>query len=84
VRWLLRDHYPVAALVRDLRLPLLVIAGEADRIVPPQFSQDVFEAAPGPKRLVMIPDADHNDEALVEGPAVIDAVEELLAPGRKG
>jgi hypothetical protein len=84
VRWLLRDHYPVAALVRDLRLPLLIIAGDDDHIVPPHFSQDVFDAAPGPKRLVMIPEADHNDEALAEGPAVIDAIEELLAPEPRG
>jgi fermentation-respiration switch protein FrsA (DUF1100 family) len=83
VRWLLRDHYPVAALVRNLRLPLLVIAGDEDHIVPSHFSQAVFEAAPGPKRLVMIPEADHNDEALAEGPAVIDAIAALLAPGER-
>jgi hypothetical protein len=32
----------------------------------------------------MIPEADHNDEALAEGPAVIDAIEELLAPEPRG
>ncbi len=83
VRWLLRDHYPVATLVRGLRLPLLVIAGDDDRVVPARFSEDVFESAPGPKRLVTVPGADHNDEALADGPAVIDAIEQLLAPGKR-
>jgi hypothetical protein len=80
VRWFLRDRYPVVEIVRQLHLPLLVIAGEEDSIVPPQFSEQVFDAAPGPKRLVLIPGADHNDEALLHGRTLVDAIEDLLAP----
>jgi fermentation-respiration switch protein FrsA (DUF1100 family) len=84
VRWLLRDRSPVVEIVRQLRLPLLVIAGDADSIVPLQFSEQVFDAAPGPKRLVVIHEADHNDEALLHGRALVDAIEDLLAPKAEG
>jgi hypothetical protein len=40
----------------------------------------VFEAAPGRKRLVMIRGADHNDDALLDGPELVDAIDEMLAP----
>ena len=39
--------------------PLLFIHGEADRIVPPEMSKILFEAAREPKTLWMIPGADH-------------------------
>lgn len=80
VRWLLRDRYPVLDLVRQLHLPILVIAGDADDIVPSSFSESVYDAAPGPKRLVMIEGAGHNDEALLDGPKLVDAIADLLAP----
>jgi fermentation-respiration switch protein FrsA (DUF1100 family) len=79
VRWLLRDRYPVAEIVRQVQAPLLVVAGEDDRIVPPGSSEVVYEAAAGPKRIRLIPGADHNDEALADGPALLTAVDEFLA-----
>jgi fermentation-respiration switch protein FrsA (DUF1100 family) len=53
-------------------------AGDPDRIVPFEDTQKLFVAAREPKRLVVIPDADHNDEALCEGPALIRAIVDLL------
>jgi len=79
VRWLLRDRYPVAEIVAQVKVPLLVVAGEDDRIVPPSASEAVFEAAAGPKRLHVVPGADHNDEALADGPELLAAVDEFLA-----
>lgn len=78
VRWLLRDRYPSIDRIRDIKSPLLVIAGEADRIVPVFDSQDLFDAAPEPKRLIVYPGLDHNDQALFEGPDLIQAVAQFL------
>ncbi|MSP93609.1 MAG: alpha/beta hydrolase [Myxococcales bacterium] len=52
-------------------VPLLVIAGERDQIVPSEQSRQVYEAAPGPKAWVAVPDADHNDLALAAGDAIL-------------
>jgi fermentation-respiration switch protein FrsA (DUF1100 family) len=78
VRWLLRDRYPSIDRISRITSPLLIVAGDADRIVPLGDTQELFEAAPQPKRLVVIPGADHNDEELCEGPALVRAVMEHL------
>jgi fermentation-respiration switch protein FrsA (DUF1100 family) len=78
VRWLLEDRYPSVERIGAIRCPILFIAGDADRIVPLDDTQALFDAAPMPKRLVVIDGADHNDEALAVGPRVIRAVVEWL------
>jgi fermentation-respiration switch protein FrsA (DUF1100 family) len=49
---------PVAA-AAVLHKPLLAIIGGADTIVPPAEGMAIFQAAPGPKKLLMIPSAGH-------------------------
>ena len=57
---------------------MLVIAGDRDTIVPPEQSRQLYDAATGPKTLVIIGGADHNDADLVGGPEVINATLKLL------
>ncbi len=71
---LLADRFDCLDLARALPCPLLVVAGERDRIVPPALSRKLFEAAPEPKRLLIVPGADHNDEELVEGEEVVTQI----------
>ena len=79
VRWLLRDRYPGLERIAQVACPLLVIAGDRDSIVPVEQSRQLYDAASSPKRLVVIGGADHNDEALVGGPVVIQATIEIVA-----
>ena len=58
---------------------MLVIAGTGDRLVPVGMSQQLYEAAPGPKQLVLVPGADHGDERLLAGTEVLDALRGFLA-----
>jgi fermentation-respiration switch protein FrsA (DUF1100 family) len=78
VRWLLRDRYPSIDRIDRLQSPVLVIAGNADRIVPLDDTLALFDTAREPKRLVVIEGADHNDEALAFGPEVVRAIVEFL------
>ena len=71
VRLLLRDAFATVDKVAQVRAPLLVIAGDADTIVPIEQSRRVHDAAPGPKAFVVIKGADHNDAALTAGPIVV-------------
>ena len=80
--WLLRDRYDAAAIMPRLRSPLLIIAGDDDHIVPLEDSERLFALAREPKRLLILPGADHNDDALTEGPRVIQAVAEWLSGPR--
>jgi fermentation-respiration switch protein FrsA (DUF1100 family) len=77
---LLRDRFDAIDQIRRVRVPLLVIAGDQDRIVPTEHSRRLYEAAPGPKTMFVMPGADHNDAELAEGDEMIDAVTMFLAP----
>ncbi len=72
VRLLLRDRFDVLEAVGDLQAPVVVVAGEADTIIPPEQSRAVAEAAGA--ELIMVPSADHNDAALLDGDAVVEAI----------
>lgn len=74
VRWMLWDRLPVRDLISGLDVPLTVIYGESDSLIPPEQSIAVAAAAPSASTLIAVPGADHNDADLVYGPAVIDAV----------
>jgi fermentation-respiration switch protein FrsA (DUF1100 family) len=74
VSLLLADRYDSLGRVGELAAPLLVVAGERDRIVPASHSRRLFDAAPQPKRLVLLPGADHNDLDLLAGPGLLAEV----------
>ena len=75
---LLRDRYPSIDTIRTLDVPVLVIAGSQDTIIPIVQSRELFDAAPGPKRFVTIEGADHNDAALAHGRLLIDEITSFL------
>ena len=79
VRLLLRDRYPVAERVAELRVPTTVVYGGRDSIVPPAQSRRVADAAAQLHRRVEVPGADHNDRVLLDGAVLVDAVTELAA-----
>jgi pimeloyl-ACP methyl ester carboxylesterase len=60
-RALVPDAYPSLRLIRALEVPLLVLHGERDDIVPLLHGEELYEAATCPKRLVRFPRAGHND-----------------------
>lgn len=76
VRLLLKDHYPLARRLAGLQVPITVIYGEMDSIVPPSQSRAVA-AATDNAVLVEIPGAGHNDRALLDSPVLIEAIVEL-------
>ena len=74
------DRWPLERQLADeVRVPLLVLVGERDEIVPPRLSRRVHEAAAEPKRLAEIPSAHHNDESLLAGDELLAEVEAFLA-----
>jgi len=49
----LRDACPLQA-VKTLKMPVLFFHGEKDRLVPVSMAQQLFDACPGPKKLVLV------------------------------
>jgi fermentation-respiration switch protein FrsA (DUF1100 family) len=46
---------------KKVRCPAIVIHGDADDIVPPELTDKLYRSLTGPKELVVVPGAHHND-----------------------
>jgi fermentation-respiration switch protein FrsA (DUF1100 family) len=73
------DRWPLERQLADeVRVPVLVLVGSRDEIVPPELSRRVYDAAAEPKRLAEIAAAHHNDESLLAGDELLDEVTAFL------
>jgi hypothetical protein len=61
VRWLVRDRFDNLSRIAGLRVPLLLVHGERDDLIPVALGRTLFAAAAGPKRALWVPDGGHND-----------------------
>ncbi len=61
VRQLVKDRYDSQRHIPQLRLPLLILHGAADTVVPVRMGRRLFVLAKEPKQLVVLPGAEHND-----------------------
>jgi hypothetical protein len=61
VKLFLRDRYDSVAHLAQFGRPVLVAVAERDTIVPARFGSALFDALAPPKRLAVIPGAEHND-----------------------
>ena len=83
VRALLRDRFPVVEHLATSDVPVTVIYGDRDSVVPTVLSARVADHAPSLAERVVIPGADHNDPVMF-GPPVADAVARLAEAGLTG
>ncbi len=65
--------------VKSIKMPVLFIHGMKDRVVPVIMSQKLFAAAPKPKKLLLIPNAGHNDLTQVESDRYLTTLQEFFA-----
>jgi pimeloyl-ACP methyl ester carboxylesterase len=76
VRLLLSDRFRVADTLAGSDVPVTVIYGDRDSVVPTELSAAVADRAASLVERVVVPGADHNDEVMF-GPLVVDAVVRL-------
>jgi len=76
VRTLLQDRFPVVEHLADGGVPVTVVYGDRDSVVPPELSAEVAARAPSLSERVVLPRADHNDPVMFGAP-VAAAVERL-------
>jgi hypothetical protein len=73
------DAYPSLERIRSLRAPLLVFHGDRDDIVPLMYGQELYDAAPEPKRMHVLPGVGHNDLVTAAGAEWAAAIAEWAA-----
>jgi uncharacterized protein len=77
-------HRPIERIGELTPVPVLIIQGEADRIVPPHHGVALFDAAHEPKQLWLLPQTGHNQAfARVENRVRLrDYLDGILTPAR--
>lgn len=73
-------RYDTLSKIGRLSIPILILHGDRDDIVPLTQSRRVFEAAREPKAFYTIPGAGHNDTDAVGGGAYFKAISDFIAP----
>jgi abhydrolase domain-containing protein 17 len=71
------DKFPNYKDIGRVHWPVLIIHGEADRVIAPWHGRRLFELANGPKKYLPIPRADHNDLEMIAGRAYTDALSDF-------
>lgn len=80
-KWLVRDKYDSASKIADVGTPLLILHGDADRVVPEPHGRRLFDLANEPKRGVWVPGGGHSDlYDFGVGENIVDFILALSAP----
>ena len=72
---LLHQRFDSLKKVRSLSMPILFIHGTSDRLIPHAMSQTLFEAASEPKKLLLVPNAEHHDVGELGGSQYFQAIQ---------
>lgn len=78
LRLLIHERYDSAGKIRDVHMPVLFLHGEDDITIPSSMSERLYDLAHEPKRLVLFPDAGHENTAMVGGERYRSAVREFV------
>ena len=77
--WLVSGHYDSLARLPSIKLPVLVLHGDLDMLVPIAQGKKVYHAANGPKRFVTLRGAAHNDTYIVTQEELVEALAQFKA-----
>lgn len=80
----LRIRYDVLEKIKKIKVPLLVLHGDRDEVVPFSQGRKVFEEAPGPKEFYTIHGGHHNDTYIVGGNAYFAALKHFIERAQAG
>ena len=75
---LLHQRFDSIDKVGSLAMPVLFIHGTADWQVPASMSQQLYQAAPQPKQIFLVPGAGHNNTAEVAGSQYFQVVQQFV------
>jgi uncharacterized protein len=80
VRLAMRDTYQSNRFIKDVRMPVLILHGEQDKIIPVHYGRELFAMANEPKKLALFPNGRHSD---LYFHGALDQVRAFIAQTRK-
>ena len=82
VRYVLKDRYETKTYIAQVRMPLLILHGERDPVIPVAMGRELLALANEPKRLATFPNAGHSD-IYIDGNPALDAVRDWIGELRR-
>ncbi|MEM6611578.1 MAG: alpha/beta fold hydrolase [Cyanobacteria bacterium P01_C01_bin.72] len=64
--------------IESLKTPILILHGTADEVIPSFMSEQLFAAAPEPKRLEIFPQAGHNNLPEFDQPKFLSILQQFI------
>lgn len=61
LKLIMTDQYRTIERIGGVSAPILIVHGARDRVIPLDHARHLYHAANEPKKLVVVPQADHND-----------------------
>jgi fermentation-respiration switch protein FrsA (DUF1100 family) len=81
--WRPKVPYDNLGKIGKIKVPVLIIHGDHDEIIPVEMGRRVFVAANSPKDLYIIPGAHHNDTYVVGGKDYFGRLKSFIFPARQ-
>ncbi len=78
LNWIITQHFDSITKIKSLQTPLLMFHGTADETVPVLMAKKIFAAASEPKKLVIIPEANHNNLDRIGGQQYISNLQKFI------
>lgn len=75
---LITQRFEAHEYIRRVRAPVLVVHGSADQLIPPALGRALYDAAPMPKRFVLVEGGSHHSTNAVGQPLYRQALAELF------
>ncbi len=82
IDFLLTQRFDSLSKVDRLQMPVLFIHGTADNVVPVEMTKKLFEAAPEPKQLYIVPDGGHTNVAHIGGAEYLQILSRFLGSSK--
>lgn len=79
LHWVIKSRFDTMRCLQQLTLPILVIHGTQDEVIPLEMGKELFAAATNPKRFYEIAGAGHNDTHMVGGDRYFDELRRFVA-----
>jgi uncharacterized protein len=78
VRLFLVDRYETSKYIANVKVPLLIVHGERDGVIPVAMGKELYRLANEPKRIVVFPEGRHSN-LYVDGNKALDVVRRWIA-----
>jgi fermentation-respiration switch protein FrsA (DUF1100 family) len=79
LRLIITERFDSLSKIGSIRVPKLILQGDSDTMVPPIMARRLYDAAPDPKQIALIPGGGHENSGVVNAMAYFAALNAFLS-----